>query len=52
MDAFSFEGLVRSDGQPVNDLNDLLRVDSDCWEQNRNVIEGIMGFALDGREAR
>lgn len=52
VDAFSFRGLTRSDGGRVKDLNDLLRADYDCWEQNRDVIEGIMGFAFDRREAR
>jgi hypothetical protein len=52
VDGFSFEGLVRTDGQPVGDLNNLLEVDYDCWEQNRDVIEGIMDFATEeGRSA-
>ena len=52
VDAFSFFGLIRSDGERVKDLNDLLRVDYDCWEENRDVIEGAMDFAFETREAR
>ena len=32
VDGFSFTGLVMSDGRPVTDLNELLQIDSDCWE--------------------
>lgn len=47
VDGYSFEGLVQNDGAPVNDLNDLLRVDADCWEQHREVIESVMDFAFE-----
>jgi hypothetical protein len=36
---------IQADGQPVRDLNDLLRIDYDCWEANRATIESIMDFA-------
>jgi hypothetical protein len=32
------------DGQPAKDLNDLLRIDYDCWEPNKATIEAIMDF--------
>ena len=35
---------IQTDGQPVTDLNDLLRIDYDCWEDNRLEIEAIMAF--------
>lgn len=35
---------IQTDGQPVRDLNDLLRIDYDCWEANRATIEAIMDF--------
>ena len=35
VDGFTVDGLIQADGQPVKDLNDLLRVDYDCWEQQR-----------------
>lgn len=39
VDGFSFARLVRTNGQPVTDLNDLLQVDYDCWQQHRNQID-------------
>jgi len=33
---------IQTDGEPVTDLNDLLRIDYDYWEADRTVIEGIM----------
>ena len=41
---FSFDGLARSDGQPVEDLNDLASVGVESWEQHREVIESAMFF--------
>jgi hypothetical protein len=52
IDAFTFEGLKQSDGRPVNDLNDLLRVDCDDWEANREVIERVMTFATEQGEPK
>jgi hypothetical protein len=46
VDGFSFTGLLQADGQPVNDLNDLLKIDYDSWEQFRSHIENIVNFAL------
>jgi hypothetical protein len=47
VDGFSFDGLVRSDGEPVKDLNDLCQIDYDCWESNRQTVESIMDFSLE-----
>lgn len=44
IDGFDFTGLIQTDGQPVTDLNDLSRIDYDCWEANRDRIESIMDF--------
>jgi hypothetical protein len=46
VDGFSFAGLVVTDGEAVKDLNDLLVIDCDCWEQFRNQFEAVMNFAL------
>jgi hypothetical protein len=48
VDGFDFSDLSMSDGRPVGDLNDLCRVDEDCWEANREVIESVMDFATGG----
>jgi hypothetical protein len=45
VDGFSFDGLVQSDGAPVADLNDLLRIDPDCWGRNQERVDSIMNFA-------
>ena len=45
VDGYRFDGLTQSDGKPVKDLNDLLRIDYDCWEQNQAVVESVMSFA-------
>ena len=42
IDHFSFHALQRSDGEPVNDLNDLSLIDYDCWEANRQRAESVM----------
>jgi hypothetical protein len=44
VDSFDFTGLIQADGQPVNDLNDLSRIDYDNWEQNRERVEAVMCF--------
>jgi hypothetical protein len=51
VDGYSFEGLVRNDGAPVNDLNDLLRIDADCWEHHREVIEEVMNFVFEKEDS-
>ena len=48
VDGFSFIDLYTSDGKPVKDLNDLCRVDADCWEGNHEAIESVMDFAVQG----
>jgi hypothetical protein len=45
VDEFSFGNLVMTDGHPVKDLNDTLRIDYDCWERSRNRLDSIMDFA-------
>jgi hypothetical protein len=50
VDGYRFDGLTQADGTPVCDLNDLLRVDYDYWEQNRKVIESVMDFATEDRK--
>ena len=42
VDGFNFGDLVTTDGQPVKDLNDALRLDYNCWEQGRTQIDTIM----------
>jgi hypothetical protein len=49
VDRYAFDGWRQSDGEPVKDLNDLLRVDVDDWEQDRRTIESIMDFGMEGR---
>lgn len=48
VDGFSFGGLTDIEGSSIGDLNQLLKVDYDCWEANREIIEGVMSFALEG----
>jgi hypothetical protein len=45
VDGFSFDGLTRNDGEPVNDLNDFFKVDYDQWESFRGVIDSAFRFA-------
>ncbi len=42
VDAFRFDGLLQSDGEPVKDLNDLAAIDADCFEQERGDLERIL----------
>jgi hypothetical protein len=51
VDGFLFHGLVQNDGSPVADLNDLLRIDADCWEHNRERVDSVLSFALEGKVA-
>jgi hypothetical protein len=50
VDGFSFIGLTDVEGSSIGDLNQLLKVDYDCWEANRETIEGVMSFALEGEK--
>jgi hypothetical protein len=49
VDGFTVDKLIQADGTPVKDLNDLLRVDYDCWEEQRQTIDAVMGFAMEGQ---
>ena len=42
VDGFDFSGLIRWDGQPIVDLNDLCLINADQWEANREMIEGVI----------
>jgi hypothetical protein len=44
VDNFDFAGLIQADGQPVNDLNDLSKIEYDNWEANRQRVEAVMGL--------
>lgn len=46
VDGFSFEGLFKSDGDPVTDLNDFAHLDPDQWETDRERIESAFRFAV------
>lgn len=48
VDAYSFEGLIKSDGSPVKDVNDPCQIDVESWEQNREAVEAIVDFASEG----
>ena len=45
IDIFEFSGLIRIDGNPVSDLNDLLQIAPHSVEQNRETLETLMDFA-------
>jgi hypothetical protein len=44
VDSFGFTGLRQSNGKPVDDMNDFVRVDSDEWESERSLIESVFNF--------
>ncbi len=44
-DGFSFAGLMRADGVPIQDLNDFAHVHPDQWEAEREAIEEAFSFA-------
>jgi hypothetical protein len=46
VDGYTFDGLTRDDGQPVKDLNDLLRIDCVSGDANREALESVMNFAF------
>ena len=41
---FSFDGMTRSDGEAVGDLNDMASIGADSWEEHRELIENAMRF--------
>ena len=45
VDGYSFEGLLRSNGTPVKDLNDFALIDPDQWEAERDAIEKAFSFS-------
>jgi hypothetical protein len=49
VDGFEFGGLIRSDGQPIGDLNDFCLVDADQWEAEREAIEGVFDFQMENK---
>ena len=51
VDGFTFDGLTRADGAPVQDLCDLASIDADSWEEHRDAVENCMAFAMEGRAA-
>jgi hypothetical protein len=44
VDRFSFRSLSRSDGKPVKDLNDLLKIGSDSYRRNAAAVNNVMRF--------
>ena len=45
VDGFDFSGLLRDDGAPVADLNDLCRIGAESWEQWHALVDSCMSFA-------
>jgi hypothetical protein len=49
IDVYTFDfGARQTNGKPISDLNDMLRVDADSWEKHRERIEAVMNFARQG----
>jgi len=44
VERFSFQGLVQADGEPVKDLNDLLKISSESYRRSAKVINNVMRF--------
>ena len=44
VDRFTFQGLEMSDGKPVKDLNELLKISGDSYRGNAKLIDGVMKF--------
>ena len=44
VDRFSFHGLQRSDGEPVKDVNDLLRISPESYRSNSKAIDNVIRF--------
>jgi hypothetical protein len=51
VDAYSFDGLIQTDGQPVIDLNDLCRIDPNSREANREALGQLWEFVGKGYRA-
>jgi hypothetical protein len=49
VDGYELSGLITSDGEAVKDLNDLCRIDADCWAEHQAIVESVMHFAKEGR---
>jgi hypothetical protein len=45
VDGYSFDGLTRTNGEPVTDINHFCEVDVDSDDKHRNAIEDLMNFA-------
>lgn len=48
VDGFGFGGALQANGEPVKDLNDLLRIDCDEWDGKRQLVESVMDFGKVG----
>lgn len=44
VDRFSFQGLVQANGEPVKDLNDLLKISNESYRSSAKVIDSVMRF--------
>ena len=44
VDQFRFQDLLRTDGEPVKDLNDLLKISPNSYRRNTKVIDNVMRF--------
>jgi hypothetical protein len=44
VDKFSFQGCSRSDGEPIKDLNDLLKISTESYRKSAKVIDKVMRF--------
>lgn len=51
VDGFDFDGLIRADGEAVNDLNDLCKISAESWEQWGSVLDSCMKFSPAGAGA-
>jgi CHC2 zinc finger len=45
VDAYSFDGLIKSDGKAVRDINDLCQISPDSEEKYCGVLDSLMDFA-------
>jgi hypothetical protein len=41
---FSFEGMRQTDGHPVKDLNDLLKISTESYRENSQAVRNVMRF--------
>ena len=44
VDRFSLQGFTQAEGEPVKDLNDLLKISGDSYRRNAKVINEVMRF--------